>query len=53
MITIIELLRALEYYNATDEVSIDVFNVILETLNYEDYKIEVIRKVYDSMVSGN
>lgn len=51
--TIIEILRALEFYYKTDEVSVDVFNLIMETLDYEEYKLEITRKIYDSMISAN
>ncbi len=47
------MLKALEFYYTTDEVSIEVFELILETLDYEDYKAEVIRKIYDVVVSVN
>jgi len=50
---LIEILRALEFYYKTDEVSVDVFNLIMETLDYEDYKLEITRKMFDSMISAN
>jgi hypothetical protein len=46
-------LRALEFYFKTDDVSIDVFNLIMETLDFEEYKQEITRKINGSYLSAN
>lgn len=51
--SIIEALKALEYYYTTDEVNTDVFMLMIETLDYEEYKDEIIRKIYDLIASIN